>query len=1375
LHVLEHNIASKQIGHVVIPKTSWKTSHGTLNLSFTSSKPQLTIALHEGGIKKVECRTPFPQISKKNLPQISFHLYPVIKRLSDGTFSVTFFTRGLGGCWDWLCLGGAKEDERPLINPASASSQSQIAYQALAEAPRAAPVPVIDIAILEQKLRRLNENSQKAFSEYADTYVPIVERKKDETVDLEQDVAQFLHSQQLVFLLLGEAGTGKSLFLERLSCTLYQEKGAIPLFISLPSLKNPRSRCIEEALETLGCSAEEIAYLKSERHFVFILDAYDEIPLWENLYAANRLSEWKCKVIISCRTQSLPANYLDLFAPYAGGRIRYGLLRERTTTPFSSDQIDDFLKKMIGKEDTTWKTWTDCRRCIDEIPGLIFLVQNPFVLTLVVRFLPGVLERFAKLEKDEVLRLSRTELYRLFVENWFERQQKKLEVSGQIKDREDLRGAFFDFSKQLAKKMHEKGAFCVIYEEASLFGDQSNEWAPFFQETDPHTNLIRSGCPLRKVGNRWSFLHSTILEFFISEKLFEALRHLEERPGEEAHRALIRKTVEQLNEKLLVTQPSIIRFMADQVKSDRSFQKALFDIVLLSRAEPQVATAAANAMTILNAAGVSFSRLDLSGIRIPGAALTGAILDGTILIGADLRNVRFENAFIRKTVFSRAQMEGVKLGQRPSLVLENKGFQVALSPNGQWIAVGRKGGVDIFERAALKHIRFLHCGWKDEKEQVVNFSQDSQFLVVSAKDTRVSEDRKLIVSSTVVIDCKTWELRKFNPARDGSIPGEHFAFINARLIFSVRFDANNGLCVGSGIWDIVSEQLVKSYTKEECPISDSSTTFNKFSISPDGQIICIGGALYNISNLKKIADLPDSLPYATRNPFSADGRHVAYISHTYKTNSELVIFDVVTRKVVQKSKAPGYYPLVFSPDGRQIASASGNTHIHTIHLYDLKQERTVAVFNQHVEKIHDLRFSEDGTLLFSVSEDRTVQIQELTEEAVLDRSDKAVISSLSVSPEKGLIAGIDQRAVKFWNAATGELLFLSSQEKYNCQYVRFFDTNNYLAVWAHGGAHARVITILDLTQPITKKISTAYEHDAIAKPVAISPDGSCVAGVRITSGKKMQSKTTIRLWKLSQGPIGHGRRHDLLIDPDIARQQNLSPNSISHELQHEIPIEPNYDLYDLAFSPCGAFLAIACKGNKLTKDQGYLFLFNRKTRTYGERINCFSGSILFSKDAQFFIFTNNDHEICIYNMRDRKIAVKLPGHTTRISALAISENGSVLASGDCSGKISLWDIKRRQQTAGFLGHLQWIIGLWFTEGGRKLVSFSKDRIVRGWELYRSDEALDPCLQWASISQFYGQEVRVDGALGLSREAAQVLQSAVGVPAIDGDGDKYEHW
>ena len=88
----------------------------------------------------------------------------------------------------------------------------------------------------------------------------------------------------------------------------------VPLFVSLASLKDPATRVMEEVLSGYGVTEEEMQLLKAQEMIV-VLDGYDELKIYQNIYQLSGLNSWNVKVVITCRTSFLFGGYSSWFAP----------------------------------------------------------------------------------------------------------------------------------------------------------------------------------------------------------------------------------------------------------------------------------------------------------------------------------------------------------------------------------------------------------------------------------------------------------------------------------------------------------------------------------------------------------------------------------------------------------------------------------------------------------------------------------------------------------------------------------------------------------------------------------------------------------------------------------------------------------------------------------------------------------------------------------------------------------------------------------------------------------------------------------------------------------------------------------------------------
>ncbi|KAF9117490.1 hypothetical protein BGW39_002126, partial [Mortierella sp. 14UC] len=327
-------------------------------------------------------------------------------------------------------------------------------------------------------------------------YIPPLAKPSKGTADdilfpLMENALEFLASPRKVLLLLGDSGAGKSTFILQLERTLWQTYGnrddPIPLHVNLPAINDPHNDMIPKRLRQLNFTDEQIMELKkNEQQFIFICDGYDESQLEKNLYTFNQFNQpgqWKVKLVITCRMQYLGLDYRYRFQPNVywlnqpqGEEVNS--FQEAFIAPFSRDQIKAFvdqyvrwdLQKTIAPDQPKWST-TDYMDKLENIDGLMEFVSNPFLLTFAMRVLPKAI----KLEDNMTdFRLTRAQLYNVFIKQWLENSMNKLQESPLAPVAqaafEKLRVAHFvqegtTYQMKLAAAIfeHQKGAPVVSY------------------------------------------------------------------------------------------------------------------------------------------------------------------------------------------------------------------------------------------------------------------------------------------------------------------------------------------------------------------------------------------------------------------------------------------------------------------------------------------------------------------------------------------------------------------------------------------------------------------------------------------------------------------------------------------------------------------------------------------------------------------------------------------------------------------------------------------------------------------------------------------------------------------------------------------------
>ncbi|KAF9944036.1 hypothetical protein BGZ70_005134, partial [Mortierella alpina] len=561
-----------------------------------------------------------------------------------------------------------------------------------------------DIPDVEEDLRRLKKRQlqDRAITVYIPPLAKANRQVSDSTsFDLMENINEFLKSTSgpQVFLLWGDSGAGKSTFnreLERILWSNYSSiTDAIPLFIHLPSIDNPEKDLVAKHLRRCDFLEPQIRELKSN-------------------------------------------HYKDRFQPSTdvASAADSNQLQEAVIVPFSEEQIKAYIHRHVADVKPPWKAKSYIT-ALENIPNLLDLIKNPFLLRLSLDVLPGFVD-VDNIEELSTANITRAGLYDRFVEHWLERGKKRV---GRRELSQQARAAFdtivdegftangIDFLKRLAAAIYKEQAGHPIV-EYSRFKDEETWKARFFSRED-ESRLLREACPLVRSGNQHRFVHKSLLEYCFTRAVFDpqasspslsgpsvtrrgsvsSMFSFDGRTALEECDLFTRQPVidSPLGWRSFVDEPSILQFLAERVQQEPSFKQQLLAMIELSKTDKGGRIAAANAITILVRAGIQFIGADLRGIRIPGADLRYGMFEGAQLQGADVRKANLHNIWLRQADLSDSQMAGVRFGEWPYLQEDSTIWFLAYSPDGKSLAAGMEDcSVIVYDTVTWTAIHTLH-------------------------------------------------------------------------------------------------------------------------------------------------------------------------------------------------------------------------------------------------------------------------------------------------------------------------------------------------------------------------------------------------------------------------------------------------------------------------------------------------------------------------------------------------------------------------------------------------------------------------------------------------------------------------------------------
>ncbi len=108
-------------------------------------------------------------------------------------------------------------------------------------------------------------------------------------------------------------------------------------------------------------------------------------------------------------------------------------------------------------------------------------------------------------------------------------------------------------------------------------------------------------------------------------------------------------------------------------------------------------------------------------------------------------------------------------------------------------------------------------------------------------------------------------------------------------------------------------------------------------------------------------------------------------------------------------------------------------------------------------------------------------------------------------------------------------------------------------------------------------------------------------------------------------------------------------------------------------------------------------------------------SVSFSPDGSTLASASYDSTVKMWDVSTRQNIATLEGHTGWVESVSFSPNGSTLASGSWDGTVKLWDVATRQNIATLEGHGHWVNLVAFSPDGSTLAS-AAGRTIKLWDV-----------------------------------------------------------
>jgi len=381
------------------------------------------------------------------------------------------------------------------------------------------------------------------------------------------------------------------------------------------------------------------------------------------------------------------------------------------------------------------------------------------------------------------------------------------------------------------------------------------------------------------------------------------------------------------------------------------------------------------------------------------------------------------------------------------------------------------------------------------------------------------------------------------------------------------------------------------------------------------------------------------------------------------------------------STIPGHEEAIctiqFSPDGKQLASGSGDTTVRT---WNLSAQAPAKTMKGHKNHVLCVAWSLDSKFLVSADKTGVIYIWNPKKGTVAKgplREHRNWVTGMAFqplhlqAPSRYFVTSSKDSMAKVWDAITGKVKFSLSGHTKSVQCCAWSGGNVIIT-----GAQDRTVKLWSGDEG--RLLKTLSEHAHWVNYVALSSE-----------------------WVLRSGafdPINQIVNHELL-PTDDASLKNLAKNRWDRFMKTQN----------------GQERLVTCS------DDFTLILWNLSDKASKKSLTRMTGhqnvvmNVKFSPDARIIASCALDRSIRLWNGQTGAFMARMAGHVNSVYQIVWSPDSRLLLSGSADSTLKLWTMKTKSFHSDLPGHADEVYAIDWSPDGGVAASGGKDKLMKIWK------------------------------------------------------------